>query len=413
MKAHSSRRLQRLQEELQAFAEYGTKTVVSEHLTLGHEPLPVYINEFWTAKQRAAHSLHEVSYRACFKPQLPRFFIERLTAPGDVVYDPFMGRGTTVIEAALLDRVPWGCDVNPLSQLLVKPRLNPPTVAQLEEHTAALPLQGACESPPPELLAFYHPEVLSSLQSLKEHFRHNEDIVDGWLRMVATNRLTGHSNGFFSVYSLPPNQAVSVASQQRINEKRHQVPPPRDLKAILKKKSLQLLKDLTAAERKRLSQRSPEARLLTGSCDNTPALPDNSVHLVVTSPPFLTEVDYKTDNWLRCWFNEIDLQQVHIAMLRKPSAWQAKMTDVLKELHRILVPGGFVAFEVGEVVGGKIALEDLVIPAAREARLVPKLVMINAQVFTKTSNCWGVDNLSKGTNSNRIVLLQKPASTAS
>ncbi|MEQ1867469.1 MAG: hypothetical protein ABL996_22765, partial [Micropepsaceae bacterium] len=32
--------------------------------------------------------LHEVSYRACFKPQLPRFFIERLTHPGEVVYDP-------------------------------------------------------------------------------------------------------------------------------------------------------------------------------------------------------------------------------------------------------------------------------------------------------------------------------------
>jgi hypothetical protein len=32
-----------------------------------------YINEYWTSKQRDASSLHEVSYRACFKPQLPRF----------------------------------------------------------------------------------------------------------------------------------------------------------------------------------------------------------------------------------------------------------------------------------------------------------------------------------------------------
>ena len=63
-----------------------------------------FTNEFWTAKQRAAHSLHEVSYRACFKPQLPRFFVERLTQPGDVVYDPFMGRGTTLVEAALMGR---------------------------------------------------------------------------------------------------------------------------------------------------------------------------------------------------------------------------------------------------------------------------------------------------------------------
>src|SRR5438093_12031554 len=53
--------------------------------------LPTFINEFWTAKQRQAHSLHEISYRACFKPQLPRCFIDRLTQPGDLVYDPFIG----------------------------------------------------------------------------------------------------------------------------------------------------------------------------------------------------------------------------------------------------------------------------------------------------------------------------------
>ena len=63
--------------------------------------VPTLVNEFWTSKQRAASRLHEISYRACFKPQLPRFFIQRLTRPGDRVYDPFMGRGTTLIEAAL------------------------------------------------------------------------------------------------------------------------------------------------------------------------------------------------------------------------------------------------------------------------------------------------------------------------
>src|SRR5262245_49374453 len=85
--------------------------------------LVVFVNEFWTNRQRAAPSLHEISYRACFKPQLPRFFIDRLTKPGDVVYDPFMGRGTTLLEAALCGRTPWGCDVNPLSEALLAPRL--------------------------------------------------------------------------------------------------------------------------------------------------------------------------------------------------------------------------------------------------------------------------------------------------
>ena len=53
--------------ELAGWCQYGRETVVDEYAGV-----PVFVNEFWTSKQRAAHSLHEVSYRACFKPQLPR-----------------------------------------------------------------------------------------------------------------------------------------------------------------------------------------------------------------------------------------------------------------------------------------------------------------------------------------------------
>src|SRR5215475_6867794 len=113
-----------LAKHLLAFKEFGktTKVLATSAQTFSGLELsvPTYVNEFWTSKQRAANSLHEVSYRACFKPQLPRFFIERLTEPGDIVYDPFMGRGTTPLEAALLGRVPVGCDVNPLSAVLTR-----------------------------------------------------------------------------------------------------------------------------------------------------------------------------------------------------------------------------------------------------------------------------------------------------
>ena len=85
------------------------------------------------------------------------------------------------------------------------------------------------------------------------------------------------------------------------------------------------------------------------------------------------------------------------------------MTDVFGELHRVLVPGGHVAFEVGEVRGGTIKLEDTVIPCGESVGLEPLAVVVNSQVFTKTSNCWGVSNNRKGTNSNRIVIFRKPA----
>ena len=64
--------------------------------------VPVYEAELWTSRQRQASPIHEVSYRACFKPQLPAYFINHLTREGDIVYDPFSGRGTTALEAALL-----------------------------------------------------------------------------------------------------------------------------------------------------------------------------------------------------------------------------------------------------------------------------------------------------------------------
>src|SRR5437899_8464 len=107
-----------LSEQLREFKEFGKATEVIDTIssTFSGERIgvPTYVNEFWTSKQCAANSLHEVSYRACFKPQLPRFFIEQLTVPGEIVFDPFMGRGTTVLETALMNRVPSGCDVNPL-----------------------------------------------------------------------------------------------------------------------------------------------------------------------------------------------------------------------------------------------------------------------------------------------------------
>jgi hypothetical protein len=370
-----------------------------------------FINEFWTSKQRAAHSLHEVSYRACFKPQLPRFFIDRFTAPGDVVYDPFMGRGTTVLEAALAGRIPVGCDINPLSAILAQPRISPPTDADVAARLDALDLSTAA-SCPRELEVFYHQDTLREICSLREYLMARErngslDAVDRWIRMIAVNRLTGHSPGFFSVYTLPPNQAPSVEAQARINARRRQVPPRRDVRALVVAKTHSLLRDCHSTTRAALLRSAQRTMLLTKSACLTPELRSASVNLVVTSPPFLDVVNYAADNWLRGWFCGIDTETVDISICRRVSEWQAAMTGVFHELARVLAPGGHVAFEVGEVRGGRIKLEEAVLPCGVSAGLQPILVLINSQIFTKTANCWGVHNNSKGTNTNRIVVFQK------
>lgn len=388
-----------LVEDLRRYSAFGTPTQVEQ---VGG--VPYFINEFWTARQRQAHRIHEVSYRACFKPQLPAFFIERLSRPGEVVHDPFMGRGTTPVEAALHGRVPYGNDTNPLSRAFTEPRINPPGLAQIDARLAEIPWDRFTGFEHQELLAFYHPAVLARIEGLRAWLLEREqtgrsDPVDRWIRMVAINRLTGHSSGFFSVYTLPPNQAVSVERQLKINAKRGQTPPLRDVPAIIRKKSRALL-----------SQGGPVASrslLLTGQSDHTPEIPDGAVTLTVTSPPFLDIVNYEADNWLRCWFLGIDPKAVRIASHRSVAAWQAFIAATLRELARVTRPGGHIAFEVGEVRNATVRLEEQVIAAAAGLPLAPLGVMINQQDFTKTSNCWGVANNSAGTNSNRIVIFAR------
>jgi len=402
-------------QELHRFREFGRKTtigVTSARLDAGEFiEVPTFVNEFWTSRQRAAHSLHEVSYRACFKPQLPRFFIERLTNAGDVVYDPFMGRGTTVLEAALMERIPAGCDINPLSAILVLPRLRAPTLEQVAARLDEIALDEYDEYPE-DLLVFYHTDTLKAICALKRYLLTRErgmalDDVDRWIRMVAVNRLTGHSRGFFSVYTMPPNQAVTVDVQRKINARRNQVPPRRNVRDLIRKKSRSLLKHCDQATRRALRQVACEALLLTQPAHATPEVAGGSVSLVVTSPPFLDVVDYARDNWLRCWFCGIDAKSVPLTVPKKLQAWQAAMTKVFAELARVLKPGGHVAFEVGEIRAGRIRLEETVLACGVAIGLEPVLVLINEQQFTKTSQCWGVDNMRKGTNTNRIVVFRK------
>ena len=388
-------------DQVRQFTGFGAVTVETES-----GGIPYLINEFWTSGQRQAHSIHEVSYRACFKPQLPEFFIERLTDVADGVYDPFMGRGTTPVQAGLMGRKPLANDINPLSVLLTRPRMIPPSFDQIASRLGSVPWDRKVQVRE-DLLAFYHPSTLAQLGVLREWLEEfapledsDPDPVVDWIRMVAINRLTGHSPGFFSVYTLPPNQATSVDAQIKINAKRNQTPPPRDIAKIILKKSRSLFSDGTMSPH-------PRAMLSSASATAARAIPDQSATLVVTSPPFLDIVQYAADNWLRCWFAGFDAKSVQIAMHRTESAWMEMVRNVLIDLARIVRPGGHVAFEVGEVRKGKVLLDRLVWQAASGLPFERLAVMVNQQEFTKTANCWGVANNSAGTNTNRIVILRR------
>ncbi len=362
--------------------------------------------EFWTARQRQGHSLHEISYRACFKPQLPEYFIARYTSPSDVVVDPFMGRGTTPLQAHLMGRQGAGSDANPLCVMMARPRFNPPSMKQIEERLNQVLTWASISETDEPLLVFYHPRTLAQLIALKNWFVMRSesgemDSVDDWIRMVCINRLSGHSSGFFSVRTMPPNQAVSIESQIRINKRNRQVPEPRDVRMIILKKSRSLLRSGYPP----VSESQP--KLECARSDELWYLQEGSVALVVTSPPFLNVVDYRGDNWLRCWFAAVDPNETSLDIHSSIEGWRRFIRDTFTELERVMQCGGYVAFEVGEVRNGSVRLEDEVIRAVHGLKFCIEKVLVNQQSFTKTSNLWGIDNNRRGTNTNRIALIRR------
>lgn len=374
---------------------------------------PVVEEEMWTAKQRQMSSLHEISYRACFKAELPAWFIDRYSQPGDIVYDPFSGRGTTVIQASLSGRRFISNDLNPLSRILTEPRISPPPLAAIALRLDSLDLQGTDgmikPEEEPDLEVFYNARTLMELRNLRNYLQQRrsngrEDALDAWIRMVATNRLSGHSKGFFSVYTLPPNQATNPERQRAINHKyNNDFGEYKDVKSLILRKSRSLLKTL------------PNGAIgmggvfLTCNAADTPQIPSRSVNLIITSPPFLNVVQYEQDNWLRIWFNCLDRTEI-TTKLTKPNslkAWKDLMARVFAEFARIMTPGGYIAFEVGEINKGKTKLDEMVYDLVLDAGLLPEATLINSQIFSKTSNIWGVRNNTFGTNSNRIVLFRQ------
>jgi hypothetical protein len=57
-------------------------------------------------------------YPARFSPEFVRAVIQEYTRPGETVVDPFMGGGTTAVEAFVLGRRFIGCDINSLSRFI-------------------------------------------------------------------------------------------------------------------------------------------------------------------------------------------------------------------------------------------------------------------------------------------------------
>ena len=84
------------------------------------------------------------SHSAPFPRALPEFFIKAFSDAGDVVYDPFLGSGTTMAAAAALGRNGYGCEISPAyCDVILRRMMNltgktPPVLAETGQAFAAV-----------------------------------------------------------------------------------------------------------------------------------------------------------------------------------------------------------------------------------------------------------------------------------
>ncbi len=399
---------------MSALALLNNITTEADHLMTPQGLVPKHCDEFWTAKQRQMHSLHYAnSYRASFKPELPEFFIGRHTRPGDTVGDPFGGRGTTVLQAALMNRTGFSNDVNPLSERLAWPKLNPVTIEEISRRLDEIDLSAPLDlSREEDMSMFYHVDTWREILNLRNYLRTNRDSVDRFIEMTALSRLHGHSNGFFSAYSFP-QISIPKVNQAKINLTRGVEPDYREIKSRILKKAKTTLKSGGLKDLQRLAK---SHRLTTGDSRDLKDWPTGSVNLVVTSPPFLNQVDYVQDTWIESWFCGIAREDIEGRIVQTPDLekWTDFISATLSELHRVLADGGLVAMEVGEVryQGSILNLDEILVNltcsrAYNMHQFKVKEIYVQSQQFTKLANCFKVENNKLGTNTNRIVLMEK------
>ena len=77
----------------------------------------------WSFPNRGHWATHSGKYRGNWSPYVPRNLILRYSKPNDWVLDQFVGSGTTLIEAKILNRNALGVDINPQSVLLTEAKL--------------------------------------------------------------------------------------------------------------------------------------------------------------------------------------------------------------------------------------------------------------------------------------------------
>jgi len=297
-------------------------------------------------------------YPCRFPGQLPARLIERLSAPGDLVLDPFLGSGTTVVEALRHGRRAAGLDANPLAVVLTRAKSRPATAEdelRLRAVSArATALVGACRTVGCQALS-EAPEIPNRAKWFAD--AHYHELAH--LRLLL-NEVSGAAR---DLGDLAICQAAARVSFQDSETRYVSVPratKPGEALVAFTSEVARLLKVLPC------STTDPDVLVAHGDARDRASYPveDGTVDLIVTSPPYPNAYDYHLYHRFRLFwlgFSPAVFRSVEVGShLRQQTVedpvadYEADMKSVLQNLFAVLKPGGLCIFVVGDGIYGKV-----------------------------------------------------------
>lgn len=299
---------------------------------------------------RWGHSMHTMcSYQGMFPAKVAHHFIQRYSTPGDLVLDPFSGRGTTALQARVEGRRATCNDLNPLAYVLSRAKADPPSwdaaqtfVDELEK--ACKRTKHADSDVSDDIRMLYHENTLKQLCFVRARLL-SKRITD-WTReeLMIGGALAGIMHGawrrdntsqFLSI-SMPNTFSMSPDYVRKFIRENGLTKLDQDVFECLRDKLARLyLDEITGAAGK--AYHADAATLLKGR-----TLKPQSVDLVITSPPYLGVVNYGTANWIRLWLLGVD------EVGRERGAGRKKLNAALDHAHTY---GSYQDFMLRTVLG--------------------------------------------------------------
>jgi hypothetical protein len=292
--------------------------------------------DLWhSISSRWGHSMHTMcSYHGMFPAKVAHQFIQQYSRPGEVVLDPFSGRGTTPLQARVEGRRAIANDLSPLAYVLSRAKTEPPTwdeansfVDELEKAFKATK-HGDLEVSP-DIRMLYHDNTLAQLCFIRERLLARE--ITTWSRaeFMLAGSLAGIMHGgwrrdgtsqYLSI-SMPNTFSMSPTYVEKFIREKGLQKLDQDVFECLRDKLARLYLDDNPGE-SGVAHHADAASLLGGS-----TLAEGSVDLVVTSPPYLQVVNYAQSNWIRLWLLGID------EVGREQGEGRKKLNAVLDHRH--------------------------------------------------------------------------------